>query len=886
MIKTNSKKSILIGAASVLALLLASAPAFAEDAKQFDIEEQPLAKALLAFNEQSGLTVAAPRNLVEGKTALAVHGEMEPGAALEKLLADTGLKSTELPNGAYTVTLAIAEANEARSFRVAQLGQEDAGTVETVDRNRRDEEKDEIVVTGTNIRGAAPVGSQLLTFDRASIEATGLATMPEFLETLPQNFGLVGVDGSPGGGAGLPNAFANQNGGSSLNLRGLGQGTTLTLLNGRRMALGFQGTAVDVSAIPLTAIERVEVLTDGASAIYGSDAIGGVVNFVLRDDFEGAETTFRYGRASDVDEYRAAQSLGGAWGSGHALASFQYFSRDNLASADRSFSGGADLRDLLPEDEQYSAVLAGAQDVGDAAEFFFDGYWSERNTHSEGLSLTQWVTDGKDRKLNLSGGLRFDLFSDWKLETAGSYGRSKTGLNVDAVFSGFPYEQEITSVFEVYAANAKADGSLFELPGGAARLALGGAWRHESLDIVTMQALAGVSYPATGAADEQDVYSAFFETYIPLIGENNGTALVQSLELSVAGRYDDYSTFGSSFDPKVGFSLTSFDGFTLRGSYGTSYKAPNLRDYTAALNSATASEIADPLSPLDMITILRLNGTIVDFEPQKAETWTIGFDYSPGFAEGLFLSANYYNISFKDRIAFPPSSSSTILADATAFADIITAAPAAAEVAAAIAIGELGQGFFDQTPLMNFTAADADYIIDGRQRNLGVTDTEGVDIRAGYNVETDIGRFNVDLNANYIFNLESAVTRQSSRFNELDRIFYPTDFRMRASLGYTRSAFSGGVYVNYVPSYIDDRDAENRQIDAWTTVDVRASLELEALAANAVTQGLELSLSVRNLFDEEPPAVLLWNAFDGSGYDPANADPLGRLLAIEIRKTW
>ncbi len=79
---------------------------------------------------------------------------------------------------------------------------------------------------------------------------------------------------------------------SSVNLRGIGSGSTLVLLNGRRVAnYAFDGGAVDVNSIPLSAVERVEILKDGASAIYGADAIAGVVNFILRKDFQGLEAT-------------------------------------------------------------------------------------------------------------------------------------------------------------------------------------------------------------------------------------------------------------------------------------------------------------------------------------------------------------------------------------------------------------------------------------------------------------------------------------------------------------------------------------------------------------------------------------------------------------------
>ena len=111
-----------------------------------------------------------------------------------------------------------------------------------------------------------------------------------------------------------------------MNLRGLGAGSTLVLLNGRRIsASGLNAQFFDVSNIPLTAIERVEVLTEGASAIYGADAIAGVVNFILRDEYEGAETRLSYGEdgKGDTAELLLGQVFGKGWDSGRFVLSYE-----------------------------------------------------------------------------------------------------------------------------------------------------------------------------------------------------------------------------------------------------------------------------------------------------------------------------------------------------------------------------------------------------------------------------------------------------------------------------------------------------------------------------------------------------------------------------------
>ena len=157
---------------------------------------------------------------------------------------------------------------------------------------------DRITVTGSNIpctNTETPSPVQVVT--RQEIDRTGKTTVAEYLQTLTAD-----------GAGSIPKTFGNgfAGGGAGISLRGLGAGSTLVLLNGRRMAtygLADDGQKVftDLSTIPLDAVERVEVLKDGASAIYGSDAIAGVVNIILRSDFQGAILRGSYGISGDGD---------------------------------------------------------------------------------------------------------------------------------------------------------------------------------------------------------------------------------------------------------------------------------------------------------------------------------------------------------------------------------------------------------------------------------------------------------------------------------------------------------------------------------------------------------------------------------------------------------
>src|SRR5581483_2830273 len=136
-------------------------------------------------------------------------------------------------------------------------------------------------------------------------------------------------------------ARSNSGFGTAINLRGLGARATLVLINGRRLAPGGQtGAFVDVSNIPLSAVQRVDILPDSESALYGADAVGGVVNFIMRDNFSGSETVLDSG-AGTADSLKSnfvSQTVGHKWDSGTGMLSLEYYSRDALPASDRAYT--------------------------------------------------------------------------------------------------------------------------------------------------------------------------------------------------------------------------------------------------------------------------------------------------------------------------------------------------------------------------------------------------------------------------------------------------------------------------------------------------------------------------------------------------------------------
>jgi iron complex outermembrane receptor protein len=195
-------------------------------------------------------------------------------------------------------------------------------------------QNEQVTVTGTSIRGQVPVGANLIQVDRQSIESSGAQTTAQLLSTIPQlnNFGSAaqgGQNSSDGTGTQAPTIHSLGNSASN---------QTLILIDGHRLPLtGLAHNLVDPSIIPTAALASVEILPDGASAIYGSDAVAGVLNFHLRKDYSGWETSVQAGVAADYGTFNASQLFGHSWDTGGVVAAYNYSSRSNMMTLVRDY---------------------------------------------------------------------------------------------------------------------------------------------------------------------------------------------------------------------------------------------------------------------------------------------------------------------------------------------------------------------------------------------------------------------------------------------------------------------------------------------------------------------------------------------------------------------
>ena len=867
-------------------VLLLSFTAKADQAREyeFDIPQQGIETALSTLATQAGALLLVPYDLVQPVDSKPVSGRYTVEDALVILLQDTGLTGGLTEGGVITISRAGAIDNQGRTIMaqnhdnldgnkaptkrrgllgmLAVVFSAGVGAQDVADVDGEELRIEEIVVTGTNIRGVQGA-SPIAVFSRDDIDLTGVGSIPQFIQTLPQNFGG-GISESAGAG--------NANSGNGINLRGLGNDSTLVLLNGRRLAPAGTGNFVDVSMIPLSALDQVEVLTDGASAIYGSDAVGGVVNFKLREDYEGAETRLRFGTATsgDLDDIQIGQSFGGSWDSGRALISMEYQSRDNLDSEDRSFTvDEPDPTDALPTQERSSVFLTVSQDLTDALSLFGDGFYSKRESDVQRVqffSLNQQLLRQETEQFGATLGGNLELAGDWQAELVGSY--SQNDVSGDALSPDGSVRQFSSFLSSNSSLQAKADGPLLELPGGMSRLAVGAQFRTETYEETP------ASLTRSGIDVDRDVGAVFGELFLPLIGADNRRFGIDRFEVTIAGRYEDYSDFGASTDGKIGVLWAPFNGLSLRGTYGTSFRAPLFRELSGEISGIFLG-LPDTASPSGTTLTVFGQGANPNLDPETATTWTAGFDYSPPSIPNVDFKLTYFEIDFEDRIG-----------DAGAGFDALTN-PRFAFLVDRNPDTEFLAFLEAQQDSLNFTGVpftDAEALYRGFLTNLSRVQTKGFDASINYSVDSAVGQFLASLNASYLFEQSEQLLASDTPLDIAGTVGNPPNLKVRANLNWRYEQVSTNIGINYIDDFENIQFDPVESVDDWATVDLSINYEVEGEKQFGPLSDSVISFVVLNAFDTDPPFVR--PLIGGSNFDVSNASPQGRTIALQVTKQW
>jgi iron complex outermembrane receptor protein len=836
-----------------------------------------------------------------------------------------------------------------------------------------DAQASEIVVTGSRIRGVTAGGS-VVAVGQAQIQTSPAASATELLREVPQVVNLGADESHKGGqGAALNTAFA-----SGVNLRGIGGSTTLLLLNGRRVVpSGVQGQYTDPSIIPSIALERMEVIADGASAIYGSDAVAGVVNLITRSKFEGAETRARYGFADGTDRLQVSHIFGGGWDTGHAVLAFEYLQRSKLAGSDRSFYredlrdfGGRDYRanmcnpgTLVAGGQTYAlgsgALVAGTQNRCDALEEAwllpnqerFTAFGNIQQSLGDGVTLNLQsslsvrkfdVTSGSRtaaitvRNTNpyfttpVSGGtsvvvnymlpkefgyersrgtaqvfetvlgLDLELWGDWRANVAGVYGHSEdriyglnrvnatniaisgassnpalainpfgTGVNAASVYDFIRGRTLQTPSTTMVMGEAQADGSLFNLPGGAVRLAVGAEARREMLKTRVITYTPGVLPDDRPGRLARTIKSAYGELFVPIFSASNAIPGFQRLDVSIAYRHDHYDDFGSTTNPKYSVNWKPVRDLTLRASYGESFRAPNMAELDVSTIAVQQRTRIDPLASSGTSTGVLLSGGNPNLAPETAKTWTAGFDLNPSFVPGLAISATYFNVDYRDQV-LDLFAVSDVLVQETAYAAFITRNPTAAEINNLLATYRATSAV---NPLNNA------FYIDARRQNLGITKVDGFDITARYDFNAFGGNMYLSTTGTLFTSYDTSAAPGAGVADRLNTINYPVDKAFRADLGWSNQSWRTRVSASYTGGYTNTTSTPVQEVGSYISAD--AYIGYKFGAQSGAFKDLTLSLDVQNVFDRKPNFVNI-----PGGYDGEKASAIGRFMSIGLTKSW
>lgn len=813
----------------------------------FVIEAPDLGDALRQVAAKAGLELYADAREVNGVRAPRVEGVLTAREAIARLLAGTMLQA-RFRDGAVII-------------RARSASHDDTDPAESG-----------IVVTGSRIEGAPP--SAPLTVVRAEdIRNAGQADLGEVARALPQNFGG-GQNPGIGSAQGAPNQNSNVNGASTFNLRGIGPNATLTLLNGNRLSYSGISAAIDISAIPVTAVDRVEISADGASAIYGADAVAGVVNVILKKDYSGLSVTGRVGGSTDGGNVQQQYDVvtGSTWTGGGVLVAYDFFSNSAIRAGDRGYARAANpASTLYPDIERHSLLITAHQNVREGLRLSTDfilktgemnsanGYLTNRPVDFQGIRVRR-----KFDTLGIAPTLDLQLAGAWTARLSGFYGTDRTD-GVSRVYSAGTLASTPISRFlnSSHAIEASAQGPLFSLPGGDARLALGGGFRayHFTNDV-----------PGLYRSRRRHNYFAFAEAFLPLIGPAQDIPLLRTLSLTGAARVEDYSGASRIVTPKAGIMYEPVRGLEIKGSWGRSFKLPTLYQqyagYAAILFPVSGYGASFPPGSTFIYTL----GSNADTKAERSENWSLSAEAKP--LDGLSLSASYFHILYTDRVAPPLASTAGALTNPL-YASLVTFNPSLAQQQAAAAGASAPAGLQNGTG-GRYDPATVIAILDARDRNIARQWYQGVDLAA---------RYRLALSADQAVTLSAAGTWLKSRQRLLPgapttplagQIFNPPHWKARGGASWSNARASVSAFLSYTGGVVDARRALKVDVDAFTTLDLTGRYRLG---------GFEIGLNVLNLFNAKPAPIATGSTSD-TPFDTTNYSAVGRFLSVSLGRAW
>ncbi|MFC6622919.1 TonB-dependent receptor [Novosphingobium panipatense] len=847
------RNGFFVGVCACALISATPAMAQADQVRNFDLPAQSLTEALRAVARQSGLEFSAPADPLRGKTSKPLKGQFSPAQAAKRLLKGTRL-TAEVIDGALIVRVGGMSADANMSGN-----------------------GDEIIVTGSHIK-SAETASPTIRLDADSIKLAGQTDLGEAIRSVSQNFGGGQNPGVGWGASGVTNQ--NMDSSSTANLRGLGGDATLTLLNGHRLSYGSFVQAVDLGAIPLAAVDRMEIVADGASAIYGSDAVGGVVNIILKQDYDGASLAATLGGATDggdfLQQYSAA--VGKRWTSGSLTATYERKTNSAIYAGDRAYSSQMPGESTLyPQTHQDSVVASLRQVLGASVEMHIDGSYSRRTSFIN--QLTDYGLKYEQRpdvtSYSITPSLRVGMVSDWNLNISATYGESNSKYDEREFDNDELTYNAVGSYFNrLVTAEGYLSGSLKGLAARPIELVLGGGYRYNMYEEESKNVLL-----RRGSVKS---YYGFGEAALPLIEPEDHLSWAYKLKVSAAVRYEYYPGTASVAVPKLGLIYAPSSDFDIKASWGRSFKVPILSQQFAphVTYQYPATWVGASGYPTGSTVLIDYGGN-VDLKPERAGNWSATLDIHPSWLKNFRASVSYFEVAYKDRIVQPVSGAALFSALSNPiYAAFVSYDPTAEQVQQLIASSSKYYDYSGGSGTSQTIAILYDRYVNAARQNI-----HGVDLSAEYRFDLrDASSLTINGNASLLWSRQ-VINADMGELQLAGTIFNPPRLRARGSIIWSDRKWTLGTYLNHIAGLEDNRSSPSVKIHPMTTLDLSARLTFPK--ERTVLGGLALQISAQNVFNQRPPYAAPSGAYSYYvNYDSTNFSPIGRFISFTISKDW
>lgn len=500
---------------------------------------------------------------------------------------------------------------------------------------------------------------------------------------------------------------------------------------------------------------------------------------------------------------------------------------------------------------------------------------------------------------------------------------------------------------------ATFDGPLFAVPGGMVKAAIGANKYNHNYNFVVTQNFGPTYSTALITKDpdigKQDVWAVYSQLSVPLIGEMNALPFLHSADIELSWRHDHYETYGSTDNPKIGVNLRPIEGLTLRGSWGTSFRAPAFSDASSVsggqvqpLNAAAGASNTIPVCNTGETSppagsgaeaLVRLlspaNPTCAGFSaatgslfpggitlrggaglgslargglsltPEKAKNYSLGFQYQPtaGFLTGLDVELTYFNLKVDHLLQAIDATTATLRDPSLAFTLILPSDPNFTSLVAA---------YVRHPRAEVITESNVRFIVDAAVRNTGFVKTDGFDFSLGYDYDTGAtGTVNAGIDGTYFLHRKTQSVAGTTPVEAYSGDSFaclfcsppiPPRLRYRIHLGWTStdSAWNAALFMNYTSHYFHNQATPpnptpnySNIVPAYVTLDASVGYNTGKDWANTYLQDIDIRLVVNDLMNKFPPFMY---KISTGGSNPAAFDisqnPIGRTVTLVLTKTW